>query len=106
MPTQDSSVVSATKKACRVLASLSDRRIHRLTDIAQQSKRVRAAPRGPSQLRNRQPDGALCLHAADRLAAQRQQSLLDKKYYSQVNFYRTRNYGDPRNFMLTLSHKF
>lgn len=35
MPTQDSSVVSATKKACRVLASLSDRRIHRLTDIAQ-----------------------------------------------------------------------
>lgn len=33
-------------------------------------------------------------------------NLFDKKYYSQVNFYSTRNYGDPRNFMVTLSHKF
>lgn len=33
-------------------------------------------------------------------------NLLDKKYYSQVNFYSTRNYGDPRNFTVTLSHKF
>ncbi|WP_251863222.1 helix-turn-helix domain-containing protein [Achromobacter sp. Marseille-Q4962] len=35
MSLQDSPAISATKKACRVLASLSDRRIHRLTDIAQ-----------------------------------------------------------------------
>jgi outer membrane receptor for ferric coprogen and ferric-rhodotorulic acid len=33
-------------------------------------------------------------------------NLFDKKYYSQVNFYSTRNYGDPRNFMVALSHKF
>lgn len=33
-------------------------------------------------------------------------NVLDKKYYSQVNFYSTRNYGDPRNFMVSLSHKF
>lgn len=35
MSPQDPNAVSATKKTCRVLASLSDRRIHRLTDIAQ-----------------------------------------------------------------------
>lgn len=35
MPSQDSTAVSATKKTCRVLASLSDRRVHRLTDIAE-----------------------------------------------------------------------
>lgn len=35
MSLQDSPAISATKKACRVLASLSDQRIHRLTDIAQ-----------------------------------------------------------------------
>lgn len=34
MPTQDTSLVSATKKVCRVLASLSSRRVQRLTDIA------------------------------------------------------------------------
>nr|WP_051593672.1 TonB-dependent receptor [Achromobacter sp. DH1f] len=33
-------------------------------------------------------------------------NVFDKKYYSQVNLYSTRNYGDPRNFMATLTHKF
>lgn len=33
-------------------------------------------------------------------------NLFDRKYYSQANFYSTRNYGDPRNFMVTASHKF
>lgn len=33
-------------------------------------------------------------------------NLFNKKYYSQVNFYSTRNYGDPCKFMVTLSHKF
>lgn len=35
MPSQETSLVSATKKVCRVLASLSSRRVQRLTDIAQ-----------------------------------------------------------------------
>lgn len=35
MPSPDTSLVSATKKVCRVLASLSNRRVQRLTDIAQ-----------------------------------------------------------------------
>src|SRR3546814_2320114 len=35
MPTPDATAVSATKKTCRIRASLSDRRVHRLTDIAQ-----------------------------------------------------------------------
>jgi len=35
MPPPDVTAVSATKKTCRVLASLTDRRVHRLTDIAQ-----------------------------------------------------------------------
>lgn len=34
MSSQDTSLVSATKKVCRVLASLSSRRVQRLTDIA------------------------------------------------------------------------
>jgi DNA-binding IclR family transcriptional regulator len=38
MPQQDTSVVSATKKVCRVLASLSNRRVQRLTDISQASQ--------------------------------------------------------------------
>ena len=33
-------------------------------------------------------------------------NVFDQKYYSQVNFYSTRNYGEPRNFMLTLKHEF
>jgi outer-membrane receptor for ferric coprogen and ferric-rhodotorulic acid len=33
-------------------------------------------------------------------------NLFNKKYYSQVNFYSTRNYGDPCKFMVTLPHKF
>ncbi len=33
-------------------------------------------------------------------------NVFDEKYYSQVNFYGTRNYGEPRNFMLTLKHEF
>lgn len=33
-------------------------------------------------------------------------NLFNEKYYSQVSFYNTRNYGDPRNFTLKLSHKF
>lgn len=35
MSKQSSTAVSATQKTCRVLASLSDQRVHRLTDIAQ-----------------------------------------------------------------------
>lgn len=35
MPTSDDSAVSATQKTCRILASLSDPSVHRLTDIAQ-----------------------------------------------------------------------
>lgn len=35
MSSPDKSLVSATKKVCRVLASLSNRRVQRLTDIAQ-----------------------------------------------------------------------
>ncbi|MCD0502734.1 IclR family transcriptional regulator [Bordetella petrii] len=34
MSTLDASAVSSTRKVCRVLASLSDQRVHRLTDIA------------------------------------------------------------------------
>jgi outer-membrane receptor for ferric coprogen and ferric-rhodotorulic acid len=33
-------------------------------------------------------------------------NIFDERYYSQVNFYSTRNYGDPRNFTLKLTHKF
>ncbi|AEF46793.1 TonB-dependent siderophore receptor [Serratia sp. AS12] len=33
-------------------------------------------------------------------------NVFDEKYYSQANFYSTRNYGDPRNLMLTLKHEF
>ncbi|GAB1839190.1 hypothetical protein MyNCGM121_59880 [Achromobacter xylosoxidans] len=38
MSTPDTSLVSATKKVCRVLASLSNRRVQRLTDIAQSAQ--------------------------------------------------------------------
>lgn len=33
-------------------------------------------------------------------------NIFDERYFSQVNFYNTRHYGDPRNFTLKLSHKF
>ena len=33
-------------------------------------------------------------------------NVFDEKYYSQVNFYSTRNYGEPRNVMVTLKHEF
>ncbi len=33
-------------------------------------------------------------------------NIFNERYFSQVNFYNTRNYGDPRNFTLKLSHKF
>ncbi len=33
-------------------------------------------------------------------------NILDERYFSQVNFYSTRNYGEPRNFTLKLSQKF
>ncbi|WP_245480540.1 TonB-dependent receptor [Neorhizobium sp. NCHU2750] len=33
-------------------------------------------------------------------------NVFDEKYYSQINFYNTRNYGDPRNFTVKLTHKF